>query len=197
VFRRPRREHLLAERALSRRTPRAPCEYLRRVMREQGMPEESLTTLTALFEKARFSPHPIPDSAPRRERAPPGVPSWPRRHTTRRADSRPTTRRRALGTRTASSVVHRSRPWSPMTRPLTPGCERLRSRPRDACCGRGSTLLAKGVETTAPPGRSERLRQPDPCAWRSSLAQLSGADIRTLATPQEEASSQIIAGLRR
>jgi hypothetical protein len=32
-------------------------------MREQGMPEASLT---ALFEEARFSRHPIPESAPRR-----------------------------------------------------------------------------------------------------------------------------------
>ena len=61
-----RMEHVLAERELGRRTPEAPREYLRRVMREQGMPEESLTTLTALFEEARFSRHPIPESAPRR-----------------------------------------------------------------------------------------------------------------------------------
>jgi Domain of unknown function (DUF4129) len=61
-----RMEHVLAERQLGRRTPEAPREYLRRVMREQGMPEESLTTLTALFEEARFSRHPIPESAPRR-----------------------------------------------------------------------------------------------------------------------------------
>jgi hypothetical protein len=61
-----RMEHVLAERELGRRTPEAPREYLRRVMREQGMPAESLTTLTALFEEARFSRHPIPESAPRR-----------------------------------------------------------------------------------------------------------------------------------
>ena len=61
-----RMEHVLAERELGRRTAEAPREYLRRVMREQGMPEESLTTLTALFEEARFSRHPIPESAPRR-----------------------------------------------------------------------------------------------------------------------------------
>jgi Domain of unknown function (DUF4129) len=61
-----RMEHLLAERELGRRTPEAPREYLRRVMREQDIPEESLTTLTALFEEARFSRHPIPESAPRR-----------------------------------------------------------------------------------------------------------------------------------
>ena len=61
-----RMENVLAERELGRRTPEAPREYLRRVMREQGMPQESLVTLTALFEEARFSRHPIPESAPRR-----------------------------------------------------------------------------------------------------------------------------------
>jgi hypothetical protein len=59
-------EQVLAERELGRRTPEAPREYLGRVLREQGMPERSLTTLTALFEEARFSLHPIPQSAPRR-----------------------------------------------------------------------------------------------------------------------------------
>jgi hypothetical protein len=61
-----RMENVLAERELGRRIPEAPREYLRRVMREQGMPQESLATLTALFEEARFSRHPIPESAPRR-----------------------------------------------------------------------------------------------------------------------------------
>jgi Domain of unknown function (DUF4129) len=61
-----RMENVLAERELGRRTPEAPREYLRRVMREQGMPQESLATLTALFEEARFSRHRIPESAPRR-----------------------------------------------------------------------------------------------------------------------------------
>jgi Domain of unknown function (DUF4129) len=61
-----RMEAVLAARELGRRTPEAPREYLRRVLRERGMPEDSLTTLTALFEEARFSRHPIPDSAPRR-----------------------------------------------------------------------------------------------------------------------------------
>src|SRR4051794_27837167 len=61
-----RMEHVLAQRQLGRQTAEAPREYLRRVMREQGMPAESLTTLTALFEEARFSRHPIPASAPRR-----------------------------------------------------------------------------------------------------------------------------------
>jgi hypothetical protein len=61
-----RMEQVLAERDFGRRTPEAPREYLERVLREQGMPERSLTTLTDLFEEARFSLHPIPDSAPRR-----------------------------------------------------------------------------------------------------------------------------------
>jgi DNA ligase D-like protein (predicted 3'-phosphoesterase) len=61
-----RMEETLAERELGRRTPEAPREYLARVLRGQGMPERSLTTLTALFEEARFSLHPIPRSAPGR-----------------------------------------------------------------------------------------------------------------------------------
>jgi Domain of unknown function (DUF4129) len=61
-----RMEQVLAERDLGRRAPEAPREYLDRVLREQGMPQRSLTTLMDLFEEARFSLHPIPDSAPRR-----------------------------------------------------------------------------------------------------------------------------------
>jgi Domain of unknown function (DUF4129) len=61
-----RLEAVLAERELGRRTPEAPREYLARVLGERGMPEGSLTTLTSLFEEARFSLHPIPESAPRR-----------------------------------------------------------------------------------------------------------------------------------
>ena len=61
-----RMEEVLAERELRRRTPEAPREYLARVLREHGMPGRPLTTLTALFEEARFSLHPIPQSAPRR-----------------------------------------------------------------------------------------------------------------------------------
>ncbi len=59
-------EQVLAKQELGRRTAEAPREYLRRVMGDRGMPEESLTTLTTLFEEARFSPHPIPESARRR-----------------------------------------------------------------------------------------------------------------------------------
>ena len=61
-----RMEQVLADRELGRRTPEAPREYLERVLRERGMPERPLTTLMALFEEARFSLHPIPQSAPRR-----------------------------------------------------------------------------------------------------------------------------------
>jgi uncharacterized protein DUF4129 len=61
-----RMEEVLAERDFARRAPEVPREYLTRVLRERGMPERSLTTLTDLFEEARFSLHPIPESAPRR-----------------------------------------------------------------------------------------------------------------------------------
>jgi hypothetical protein len=61
-----RMEQVLADRELGRWTPEAPREYLRRVLGRHGMPEDALTRLTALFEEARFSRHPIPDSAPRR-----------------------------------------------------------------------------------------------------------------------------------
>jgi hypothetical protein len=61
-----RMERVLAERELGRRAPEAPREYLTRVLGERGMPERSLITLTDMFEEARFSRHPIPDSAPRR-----------------------------------------------------------------------------------------------------------------------------------
>jgi hypothetical protein len=64
-----RMEQVLAERELGRRKPEAPREYLARVLREHGMPERSLTTMTALFEEARFSLHPVPRSAPRRARS--------------------------------------------------------------------------------------------------------------------------------
>jgi hypothetical protein len=61
-----RLEHVLAARRLGRRANEAPREYLRRVSREPDLPADSLATLTALFEEARFSRHPIPESAPRR-----------------------------------------------------------------------------------------------------------------------------------
>jgi hypothetical protein len=61
-----RMETVLAERELGRRRPEAPREYLARVLGEGSMPERSLTILTEMFEEARFSRHPIPNSAPRR-----------------------------------------------------------------------------------------------------------------------------------
>jgi hypothetical protein len=61
-----RMEEELAQRALGRRAPEAPREYLERVLHERGMPAQSLTVLTDLFEEARFSTHPIPESAPAR-----------------------------------------------------------------------------------------------------------------------------------
>jgi hypothetical protein len=63
-----RMETVLAERELGRRRPEAPREYLARVLGEGGMPERSLTRLTDMFEEARFSRHPIPESAPGRAR---------------------------------------------------------------------------------------------------------------------------------
>jgi hypothetical protein len=61
-----RMEKVLAERELGRRRPEAPREYLARVLGEGGMPASSLTTLTEMFEEARFSPHAVPYSAPGR-----------------------------------------------------------------------------------------------------------------------------------
>ena len=61
-----RMEQVLAERDLGRRAPEAPREYLTRVLREHGAPQQSLATITTLFEEARFSRHPIPPSAPGR-----------------------------------------------------------------------------------------------------------------------------------
>lgn len=41
----------------------APREYLRRVLLERGATEREATTLTGLFEEARYSTHPIPERA--------------------------------------------------------------------------------------------------------------------------------------
>ena len=54
-----RMERVLAERELGRRASEAPREYLRRVLSRWGAPEDALTTLTELFEQARFSRHPV------------------------------------------------------------------------------------------------------------------------------------------
>ena len=63
-----RMEQILASRELGRRSPEAPREYLTRVLRQQGMPEHSLASLTELYEEARFSARPIPASASARAR---------------------------------------------------------------------------------------------------------------------------------
>jgi uncharacterized protein DUF4129 len=83
-----RMERVLAERELGRQAPEAPREYLARVLREHGAPQQSLATITALFEEARYSHHPISPSAPRRalgalERARPALTAMasPRRET--------------------------------------------------------------------------------------------------------------------
>jgi hypothetical protein len=60
-----RMEHVLAGRELGRRASEAPREYLRRVLAERGATEASLTTLTELFEEARFSRHPITEDTAR------------------------------------------------------------------------------------------------------------------------------------
>ncbi|HTU85313.1 MAG TPA: DUF4129 domain-containing protein [Solirubrobacteraceae bacterium] len=39
----------------------APREYLRRVLLQRGATEDEATTLTGLFEEARYSTHPIPE----------------------------------------------------------------------------------------------------------------------------------------
>jgi hypothetical protein len=60
-----RMEQVLAAQRLGRREAEAPREYLHRVLGAQGAPEASLRSLTELFEEARFSRHPIPESASR------------------------------------------------------------------------------------------------------------------------------------
>jgi hypothetical protein len=77
-----RMQQVLAERELGRRAPEAPREYLARVLSEHGAPQQSLATITSLFEEARYSHHPIPPSAPRRalsalERARPALAAMP------------------------------------------------------------------------------------------------------------------------
>jgi Domain of unknown function (DUF4129) len=57
-----RMELVLNERQLGRRPSEAPREYLARVLRNHGAPERSLATLTSLFEKARFSRHPVSEA---------------------------------------------------------------------------------------------------------------------------------------
>jgi Domain of unknown function (DUF4129) len=61
-----RMEAVLVELRLGRRAAETPREYLKRVLVERGAAEASLTSLTELFEEARFSRHPIPESSARR-----------------------------------------------------------------------------------------------------------------------------------
>ena len=51
----------LAERGLARSPSEAPREFLRRVLVSNRASEREATTLTGLFEEARFSAHPIPE----------------------------------------------------------------------------------------------------------------------------------------
>ena len=57
-----RMEHVLAERELERQASEAPREYLRRALGDRGVSEAARTTLTELFEEARFSRHPVTES---------------------------------------------------------------------------------------------------------------------------------------
>jgi uncharacterized protein DUF4129 len=57
-----RMEAALSTAGLSRRPSEAPLEFLARVLTERNVLESSATTLTALFERARFSEHEIDES---------------------------------------------------------------------------------------------------------------------------------------
>jgi hypothetical protein len=54
-----RMERALADAGLGRRDPEAPREYLARVAGGLGDADRAATRLTALYEEARFSPHPL------------------------------------------------------------------------------------------------------------------------------------------
>jgi hypothetical protein len=54
-----RMEKILSAHGLARRHSEAPLEYLRRVLAEFRITEESVTKLTKLFERAKFSEHEI------------------------------------------------------------------------------------------------------------------------------------------
>jgi hypothetical protein len=54
-----RMERALADAGLGRRAPEAPREYLARVAGGLGDADPAATRLTALYEEARFSPHPL------------------------------------------------------------------------------------------------------------------------------------------
>jgi hypothetical protein len=52
-------ERILAEEGLPRRRTEAPLEYMSRIFAELGVSKEAISTLTDLFEVARFSHHPV------------------------------------------------------------------------------------------------------------------------------------------
>jgi hypothetical protein len=60
-------ERTFAQRGVPRPAAEAPREYLRRLLRRSAATESTASTLTALFEEARFSDHPV--SERERERA--------------------------------------------------------------------------------------------------------------------------------
>ena len=57
-----RMESALAEAGLERRPSEAPREYLARITGRLGVARHPTATLTALFERARFSTHPVGES---------------------------------------------------------------------------------------------------------------------------------------
>jgi uncharacterized membrane protein len=52
-------ERILAEEGLPRRRTEAPLEYMSRIFAELGVGKDAISTLTDLFEVARFSHHPV------------------------------------------------------------------------------------------------------------------------------------------
>jgi hypothetical protein len=56
-------ERTFAAHDLGRWAPEAPREYLRRVLAASAAPTHQAVTITELFEEARFSTHPISESA--------------------------------------------------------------------------------------------------------------------------------------
>ncbi|HTU85076.1 MAG TPA: DUF4129 domain-containing protein [Solirubrobacteraceae bacterium] len=54
-------QRTLGQQGVGRLPAEAPREYLRRVLLERGATEREATTLTGLFEEARYSTHPIPE----------------------------------------------------------------------------------------------------------------------------------------
>jgi hypothetical protein len=56
-------ERTFAARDLGRLAPEAPREYLTRVLTVSAAPADQAATITRLFEEARFSTHPIPETA--------------------------------------------------------------------------------------------------------------------------------------